>query len=219
MKHVGVVTTAVLFCILGGAASAYAQHEQQREPEKQQAKPAQQQAKPAQQQARPEPQQQKQAQQKQVQQKQDQNKQAQQKQDQNKQAQQRARQQKVTPAQQLEQRGTWQQHRAHTSWQSEHRTWQQRGGYNGYRIPDGYFRSYYGRSHEFRIYDLPFMVVGGFPRFQYGGYWFSIVDPWPEYWAANWYENDNIYVDYVDGGYYMYDSRYPGPGIAITISL
>src|SRR5271157_2695473 len=106
-------------------------------------------------------------------------------------------------AQEGEQRDAWQQHRAH-DWDSEHRNWQQRGGYNGYRIPDGYYGSYYGRGHGFRIFDLPFMVVGGYPRFQYGGYWFSCVDPWPGDWAANWYETDDVYVDYVGDGYYLY---------------
>jgi len=62
------------------------------------------------------------------------------------------------------------------------------------------------------------MVEGGYPRFQYGGYWFSCVDPWPGDWAANWYETDDVYVDYVGDGYYLYDTRYPGVGIAISIS-
>lgn len=35
------------------------------------------------------------------------------------------------------------------------------------------------------------------------GYWISAVDPWPQYWGDNWYENDNVYVDYVDNGYYL----------------
>ena len=64
------------------------------------------------------------------------------------------------------------------------------------------------------------MEVGGFPRFQYGGYWFSVVDPYPEFWGDDWYENDDVYVVYVDSGYYLYDSRYPGrPGVAIRISF
>ena len=122
-------------------------------------------------------------------------------------------------AQQGEQRGAWQQHRAH-SWESEHRTWQQRGGYHGYRIPDKYFRSYCGRGHWFRVYSLPFMVVGGYPRFQYNGYWFSFVDPYPEYWGNTWYETDDVYVDYVDDGYYLYNRRYTHrPGISINISF
>jgi len=52
---------------------------------------------------------------------------------------------------------------------------------NGYRIPDDRFHGYIGSAHGFRIKGLPFLVVGGYPRFQYGGYWFSPVDPWPEY--------------------------------------
>ncbi|HVC21338.1 MAG TPA: hypothetical protein VNE16_14785, partial [Vicinamibacterales bacterium] len=120
-------------------------------------------------------------------------------------------------AQQVEQRRVWQQHRAR-NWNSQHRTWQQRGGYRGYRLPDSYFRSHYGPNHWFRIYTLPFMYVSGYPRFQYGGYWFSVVDPIPEYWGNNWYQDDDLYVEYLDGGYYLYNRGYPNyPGLAITI--
>jgi len=64
------------------------------------------------------------------------------------------------------------------------------------------------------------MEVGGFPRFQYGGYWFSVVDPYPEFWGNDWYESDDVYVAYADNGYYLFDSRYPGrPGIAVSISF
>jgi hypothetical protein len=206
MKRIGGVSTAVLlFLLLGATALGYAQHEQQSEnqgkPEKQ-AKPEKQKGK---------------------QQQQDQNKQhaQQQRQDQNKQEQ-HARQQQPERTQRAslsEHRQVWQQHRAH-SWESEHRTWQQRGGYNGYRIPDNRFRRYYGRNHWFRVYSLPFVVEGGYPRFQYGGYWLSFVDPYPEYWADNWYETDDVYVDYYNDGYYLYNRRYPGrPGVTISISF
>jgi hypothetical protein len=145
-----------------------------------------------------------------------------QRQNQNQQQGQRAQLQRTPQqqrAQQGEQRGEWQ-HRRASNWASEHRTWQQRGGYNGYRIPDNYFRSYYGQDHAFLVFSLPFMEVGGFPRFQYGGYWFSLVDPYPEYWGASWYQTDDVYVDYTDNGYYLYNRRYPGrPGVAISISL
>jgi hypothetical protein len=64
------------------------------------------------------------------------------------------------------------------------------------------------------------MEVGGFPRFQYGGYWFSVVDPYPEFWGDDWYESDDVFVAYIDNGNYLYDSRYPGrPGVAISISF
>jgi outer membrane biosynthesis protein TonB len=123
-----------------------------------------------------------------------------------------------TPEQQRMQHTAWHQHGSQ-HWESDHRTWQQRGGYRGYRIPDDRFRGYFGRDHGFRISGLPFLVVGGFPRFQYQGYWFSAVDPWPEYWGDDWYDNDDVYVAYVDNGYYLYNRRYPNVGIAIDISM
>src|ERR1700733_7520935 len=123
-----------------------------------------------------------------------------------------------TQEQQNVQQAAWQGHRSE-NWQSDHRTWQQRGGYNGYRIPANHYNGHFGSSHEFVIFSQPYMVIGGFPRFQYGGYWFSLVDPWPDSWASNWYETDDIYVSYADNGYYMYDRRYPGVGIAVSVSL
>jgi hypothetical protein len=117
------------------------------------------------------------------------------------------------------QQSAWEQHRSQQRWESEHRTWQQRGGHNGYRIPDDRFHGYFGPEHGFRIYGQPFMVVRGYPRFQYGGYWITAVDPWPEYWGNDWYDNDDVYVVYADNGYYLYNRRYPSAGIAISISM
>ena len=105
------------------------------------------------------------------------------------------------------------------SWHDDHRTWRQRGGYNGYRIPDDRFRLYFGHEHFFHIGQLPMVFVGGYPRFQYDGYWVTFVDPWPENWAPNWYDTDDVYIDYTDDGYYVYDRSYPGEGIAVTISF
>ena len=137
---------------------------------------------------------------------------------QQKQQQQQAKQpsQPVQRVRQSEERSVWQQHRAN-SWQTEHRTWQQRGGYDGYRIPDYHFRGYFGRHHEFRIFSLSLEIFGGYPRFQYGGYWFSVLDPWPEYWTDDWYENDDVYIDYSGDGYYMYNRRYPRDRIAVSV--
>jgi hypothetical protein len=142
---------------------------------------------------------------------------------QNQQRQQRQQQdnrsaQQRSPAQVRVQQVAWQGDRAR-SWQSEHRTWQQRGGYNGYRVPDDRFRSYYGQNHGFRIYSLQVMYVGGQRRFQYGGYWFSLLDPWPEYWSSDWYNSDDVYVDYYGDGYYLFNRRYPGDRIAISFYL
>jgi hypothetical protein len=121
--------------------------------------------------------------------------------------------------QQSQQRNDWQQHRAN-NFESQHQSWAQRGGYRGDRIPDASFRQRFGGQHSFRVYGLPYMEVGGRSRFQYGGYWFSMMDPYPEYWGANWYRDDDMYVDYNDGGYYLYDRRFPSrPGLAISISF
>ena len=61
--------------------------------------------------------------------------------------------------------------------------------------------------------------IGGRQRFQYGGYWFGLVDPWPEYWSNDWYDSDDVYVDYYEDGYYLYNRRYPGDRISISFYL
>ena len=81
------------------------------------------------------------------------------------------------------------------------------------RIPDDRFHSNFGRGHEFRMGNP--VMVSGFSRFQYGGYWFGYVQPWP----AGWFYSDQFYIDYVDGGYYMYDPYYPGSRFAITVVI
>lgn len=115
-----------------------------------------------------------------------------------------------------EQQEVWRRHRAHT-WQTEHRSWQQRGGYRGFRIPDDRFRGRFGRDHWFRISGTPMMMVGRYPRFQYDGYWFRPVDPWPESWADDWYRQDDVYIDYTDGGYYLFNRNHPGMAMALRV--
>lgn len=115
-------------------------------------------------------------------------------------------------------RDVWARERAQ-NWGHDHRSWHDRGGYVGYRIPPERFHEHFGRGHYFRIYGAPMVVVDGRPRFQYSGFWFSIVDPWPETWAANWYQTDDVYVDYVNDGYYLCNRSHPGIHIAINVSL
>jgi len=122
------------------------------------------------------------------------------------------------PQQQAQVRSGFVQSRA-GSWKDEHQSWSQRGGYNGYRIPDARFRLYFGRDHFFRITGLPLVFVGGLPRFQYDGYWVTIMDPWPESWGADWYETDDVYLDNTGDGYYLYDRNYPDYPIAVTVSF
>lgn len=112
----------------------------------------------------------------------------------------------------------WQRRRAR-DWRSDHRTWEQRGGYRGYRIPEDRFARYFGLGHFFRIHDLPVLIFSGYPSFLYRGYWFRLVDPWPEYWAEDWYETDDVYIAYAGDGYYLFNRRYPSMGIAVSISM
>lgn len=111
----------------------------------------------------------------------------------------------------------WQQHRSE-HWQTDHRDWAARGGYQGYRIPDTRYHMYFGRSHSFRIYSLPFVASEGYPRFQYEGYWVSLLDPWPYDWAPDWYDTDPVYITWMNGGYYLIDPRYPDYPLAVMLS-
>ena len=81
------------------------------------------------------------------------------------------------------------------------------------RIPDERFRSNFGSGHRFRI-GAPVMV-GGYSRFQYGGFWFGFVQPWP----VAWYYTDDVYVDFIDGGYYLCDPSYPGDRVLISVVI
>jgi hypothetical protein len=81
------------------------------------------------------------------------------------------------------------------------------------RIPEEHFRSNFGREHRFRI-DSP-RIVDGYSRFQYSGFWFGFVQPWP----GDWYYTDDVYVDFVDGGYYLYNSDHPDVRIEISVVL
>jgi len=239
MKHGAVISTAILFLLLGITAPAYAQHEQQgKEQGKSDQGKQQPQGKPA-----PQPHQQQAARPAQQPHQQQAAKPAPQPHQQ--QAKKAAPPQEKpqstygsvyhggvkptgptyggvhhsgVPQQKAQVHSGFTQSRAR-SWNNDHHTWGQRGGYNGYRIPDERFRTYFGSNHYFRIYGLPMFFVGGYPRFQYDGYWVTFVDPWPEMWPDTWYETDDVYLDYTDDGYYIYNRTRPGPGIAVTIAF
>lgn len=106
-----------------------------------------------------------------------------------------------------------------SSWSKDHRSWNQRGGYSSYRIPEERFRRYFGSNNFFVIYSLPIVFVGGYPRFQYDGYWVTFVDPWPAAWGPAWFQTDEVYIDYTADGYYLYNRRHPGTRIAVSISF
>jgi hypothetical protein len=79
------------------------------------------------------------------------------------------------------------------------------------RISDASYREHFGRGHSFHM-GRPEMV-GGYNRFHYDGYWFGFNVGWP----YGWNYNDDVYVEYVGGGYYMCDLRHPG--IRVTLNV
>jgi hypothetical protein len=81
----------------------------------------------------------------------------------------------------------------------------------GRRIPDEHFRAHFGHDHHFAVRHVT--VVNGERRFAYGGYNFGFAEPWP----AGWAYSDDCYIDFVDGGYYLFNLRHPGIRIALTI--
>ncbi len=81
------------------------------------------------------------------------------------------------------------------------------------RIPTAQYNSNFGSGHRFRMGNPE--MVGGYSRFQYSGFWFGFVNPWP----MGWYYTDNVYVDYVDGGYYLCNPYYPGARVAISVVI
>jgi hypothetical protein len=217
MKPASVISAAALLLLFGIATPAHAQQEKQQE----KAKPAQQQ-----QQAKPEGQQQAQVPRQQHQQQQ---------QAQAPRQQQRSQQQQAHGRQQQKDTSARQQHQARTqqqqprqlearSSQAPQRTQQavdrQRSqpalrlsSRGRGRIPDDRFHSHFGREHEFHMGNP--VLVGGYSRFQYNGFWFGFVEPWPD----GWYYTDDVYIDYVDGGYYMYNPYYPGSRFSISVVL
>jgi len=228
LKPFGVIAASAVFLIAGSAVSVGAAQEKQEEksePARQepQAKPEkQEQAKAPQQQEQSKPAKQQQAGSPKPEQQANSAKQQQAKAPQE----QKPQQQQSKPAKQDQKQATGQQQRQPQSASSQRpqRTQQAMATQRAQpalrlsargsgRIPDARFQASFGRGHDFHMGNP--VMVGGYSRFQYGGYWFGFVDPWP----VGWYYTDAVYIDYVDGGYYMYDPYYPGTRFAISVVL
>jgi hypothetical protein len=222
MKVIEVLSTAILFLVPIVPAGAQEKREEEKQPAQKQAqpaKPAQQQAKPAAQPAKPAQQPQrtqavqpaKPAQQPQRTQVQQPAKPVQQPQRAQtpQQAKQQARpaQQQSKPAQQPQRAQAQQQapQRANSVQASAGRP------NNGGRIPDDRFRASFGSGHTFHVNRAEF--AGGSRRFQYGGFWFAMVNPWP----VAWLYTDDVYVDYINGGYFLCDPVHPGVLLSINV--
>jgi DNA mismatch repair ATPase MutL len=231
MKLVGIISTAVLFLLLGTTAPAYAE---QHEEHAQVAKPAQhaqqkqegRQAKSSQH-----------AQQKQESRQAKSSQHAQQKQEgrqakssQHAEQKQEARQAKSSQHAEQKQEGRQAKSSQHAeqkqesrqakssqhAQRQEHAQQSQRGGGNRGggqygRISNANYSAHFGRGHSFHM-GRPRMI-GGYNRFQYGGYWFGFNEAWP----VGWGYNDDCYVEYIDGDYYMFNLRHPGFRLTLNI--
>jgi len=89
-----------------------------------------------------------------------------------------------------------------------------RDHWDGRRFDRAYFGAHWGYGHQFYWYHCrwwgPRFVVGS--RFYYGGAWFMIVDPIPDYWGDGY-----VYIDDIDGVYYLVNPLYPGTHIVVNV--
>ena len=83
---------------------------------------------------------------------------------------------------------------------------------NRRRISDPDFRAHFGREHRFTPGRM--QVYEGRPQFNYGGYVFELVEPWPVAWA---YDDDDYYIDYIDDEYWLYSFDHPGVRLELII--
>jgi hypothetical protein len=89
---------------------------------------------------------------------------------------------------------------------------QQRAGNNGGgRIPADKFKAHFGQQHTFRVTQAEY----GNRSFQYGGYSFGFVDPWP----SNWLYTQNVYVIEINGVYYLCNASFPGVNLVLSFTL
>ena len=186
MKRIGIIGTAVLSLSLGVAAPVYAQQEQRDKQEEEKAKPAQEEK-----QAQPE----KSAKQEEKPAGRQEN--AAKPEDKNAKQQDRNAKDGEKTARQHEQQGQGKQERA--------------SGSNGL-IPEDRYKANFGQQHRFHVSQADYSRDR---RFQYGGYWFGFVDPWP----SNWVYTQDVYVVEINGVYYLCNPMYPGVNILLSVTL
>ena len=80
----------------------------------------------------------------------------------------------------------------------------------GGRIPDDRFKANFGREHTFHVSQGDYSNH----RFQYGGYSFGFVDPWP----SNWLYTQDVFVIEINGVYYLCNAMYPGVNITLSFA-
>jgi flagellar motor protein MotB len=197
-----VIIGTALFVLLAGSTT-FAQEQDKDKPaqkEEKKQEPAAKENKAAREQPKAQPQEHPEAQQRQAQQHQEQQK------DQAKQTEKEKsgaeKQQQQTAKQQQQQQVARQEH---TNGQQAQRDG---GNRNERRINEQEFHQHFGREHEFRV------TRSEDRRFNYGGYYWVYNDPWPTDWAYT----DEVYVDEIDGEYYLIDPVHPGLRLLVVIA-
>jgi hypothetical protein len=79
---------------------------------------------------------------------------------------------------------------------------------HGRRVPEEKFRASFGSSHHFHV------QRNDDRRFNYGGYYFTYNDTWP----GDWDYNDDVYIDEIDGEYYVVNPRHPGVRLLVIVA-
>ena len=88
---------------------------------------------------------------------------------------------------------------------------QRAAGNGGSRIPADKFKANFGQQHRFHVSQSDYRNR----RFQYGGYSFGFVDPWP----SNWLYTQDVYVVEINGVYYLCNASFPGVNLALNVTL
>jgi hypothetical protein len=80
------------------------------------------------------------------------------------------------------------------------------------RISDERFRASFGGGHTFHVSRSDFN--GASRRFEYGGFSWVLINPWP----VGWLYTDSVYLDFVNGGYFLCAPIHPGVYLSININ-
>jgi hypothetical protein len=107
---------------------------------------------------------------------------------------------------------SWRQNRAH-NWANQHQTWGQRGGYGGYYIPQSLFFRSFGSSHFFRMMSRPTIfwdILGSSTAAS-----FSCSSIHRPSTGLKTGMPPTIFMSIMT----LYNRRYPGAGLAITVVL
>ena len=87
-----------------------------------------------------------------------------------------------------------------------------RNNYHGGRIDREYFGAHFGYGNRFYLNRVYF---GGAPRFWFGGFWFGYDEAL--FLQYGWVNTEYVYVDDIDGIYYLVNPLHPGVHIALNV--